>query len=206
MPRKPWVPSPDEARFFHHIYIDESSQNDHDFMVLGGIVVPLAFAQQLEEAIDQSKPNNLRGIGKDGLPREVGWKTISNGNFNRYKAIIDSYGSFGRRLEGTKNAGMMGLFYSVVDLRVHGRTFSASSRGSLAFERQMYRHCVGIAKRGKHNLWHIYPDDRPSKKTKHYELSTIMSRGMVKAGCTKVWPARRLNYRDSRDVQAIQVS
>ena len=33
-----------------------------------------------------------------------------------------------------------------------------------------------------------------------------MSRGMVKAGSTKPWPARRLNYRDSRDIQALQVS
>jgi hypothetical protein len=54
-------------------------------------------------------------------------------------------------------------------------------------------------------LWHIYPDNR-STKSKGYKLATIMSRGMVKAGSTRLWPARRLKYRDSRDVQGLQVS
>ena len=207
MPRKPWVPIPEEARFFHHIYIDESSQNDHHYMVLGGIVVPLAFARQLEEDIDNSKPPSFRGVGKDGLPREVGWKFVSNGSFDRYKKIIDTYASFGfRRVASTRNAGRICLYYSVVDLLVPGRKYTGNERGSIAFERELYFHCLSICKRDREYLWHIYPDDRSSKKAKHYVLSQIMSRGMVKGGAKRPWPARRLNYRDSRDVQAIQVS
>jgi hypothetical protein len=68
MPRRPWVPRPEEARFFHHIYIDESSQNDHDYMVLGGIVAPLAFSAQLEEDIYNAKPESFQGIGKTACP------------------------------------------------------------------------------------------------------------------------------------------
>jgi hypothetical protein len=207
MPRKPWVPRQDEAAFFHHIYIDESSQNDHDYMVLGGIVVPLAFAGQLEEELDSAKPPNWRGIGSDGFPREIGWKLVSNGSYERYKKIIDTYASFGqRRLDRVRNAGRIGLYYSVIDLNIPGRVYSGNIRGSIAFEREMYFHCLSIARRDRDHLWHIYPDDRSSKVLKEGDFSTMLSRGMVKAGAKKIWPARRLKYRDSRDVQAIQVS
>jgi hypothetical protein len=206
MPRKPWVPRPEEARFFHHIYIDESSQNDHDYMVLGGIVVPLAFAAQMEEDIYNAKPDSFRGIGKNGLPREVGWKLVSKGSFERYRKIIDAYAYFSfNQMQGLRNAGRVQMYYSVVDLRIPGRTYTGSERGSIAFERELYFHCLSIARRDKDYLWHVYPDDR-STKSKGYKLAAIMSRGMVKAGSTKRWPARRLTYRDSRDIQGIQVS
>jgi len=135
MPRKPWFPRPEEARFFHNIHIDESSQNDHDYMVLGGIVVPLAFAAQLEADIDNAKPESFRGIGKNGFPREVGWKLTSNGSFERYKKIIDAYADFAfRNMQGVLNAGKVQMFYSVVDLRLLGRTYTVGERGSIAFE------------------------------------------------------------------------
>jgi hypothetical protein len=54
-----WEPLPHEAKLFHEIYIDESSQNDHHYMVIGGIVVPRDFSAQLEEDLDQSKPSRL---------------------------------------------------------------------------------------------------------------------------------------------------
>jgi len=206
MPRKPWFPRPEEARFFHNIHIDESSQNDHDYMVLGGIVVPLAFAAQLEADIDNAKPESFRGIGKNGFPREVGWKLTSNGSFERYKKIIDAYADFAfRNMQGVLNAGKVQMFYSVVDLRLLGRTYTVGERGSIAFERELYFHCLSIARRGRDYLWHIYPDER-STKSKGYKLAHIMSRGMVKGGSTKIWPARRLIYRDSRDLQTLQVS
>jgi hypothetical protein len=135
MPRKPWVPRPEEADLFHHIYIDESSQNDHDYMVLGGIVVPLAFAAQLEDDIYNAKPENWRGIGKDGEPREVGWKLFSNGKYERYKKIVDAYANFAHnRMQFKTNVGRVQMFYSVVDLRIKGRRYTGNERGSIAFE------------------------------------------------------------------------
>jgi hypothetical protein len=206
MPRKPWVPLPEEEGLFHNIYIDESSQNDHDYMVIGGIVVPLAFSAQMEEDIYNAKPETFRGIGKNGLPREVGWKLVSNGSLGRYKKIVDAYADFSfRHLQGLRNAGMVQMFYSVVDLRIPGRRYTGGERGSIAFERELYFHCLSIGRRGRRYLWHVYPDNR-STKSKGYKLAAIMSRGMVKSGSTKAWPARRLNYKDSRNIQALQVS
>src|SRR4051812_3502620 len=96
MPRR-WEPLPHEANLFHEIYIDESSQNDHHYMVIGGIVVPRAFSPQLEDDIDNSKPGRLRGVNSKGQPREAGWKLVSNGDFHDYKRIVDTFYSFARR-------------------------------------------------------------------------------------------------------------
>jgi hypothetical protein len=206
MPRKPWVPHPDEAKFFHHIYIDESSQNDHDYMVIGGIVIPMAFAKKLEEEIENAKPPYWRGRGKKGHPREVGWKFISNGSYERYRKIVEAYADFSYRHVGsTKNAGITQMFYSVVNLNVRGRRYTGNARASIAFERELYFHCLSIDRRDRRYLWHIYPDDR-STKSKGYKLATIISRGMAKHGNHKPWPARRLSYRNSYDLQALQIS
>ena len=56
MSRQLWVPIPEEAPFFHHIYIDKSSQNDHRYMVLGGIVFLSLSLQKLEDEIYNAKP------------------------------------------------------------------------------------------------------------------------------------------------------
>jgi hypothetical protein len=131
---------------------------------------------------------------------------VSKGSFRRYKEIIDAYADFSfLRLQDVTGAGRVQMFYSVVDLRIRGRRYTGNERGSIAFERELYFHCVSISRRHNDYLWHVYPDNR-STKSKGYKLAAIMSRGMVKAGSTKLWPARRLNYRDSRDVQALQVS
>jgi hypothetical protein len=118
MPRKPWVPLGQEKHLFHEIYIDETSQNDHHYMVIGGIVAPLSLSAQLSAEIDEAKPSWLRGIDSKGHPREAGWKLISKGDFKHYAKIVDTYRTFGfRRLKGI-NAGEVGFYCSIIDLRV----------------------------------------------------------------------------------------
>src|SRR5258707_15169631 len=72
MPRH-WEPLPHEAKLFHEIYIDESSQNDHHYMVIGGVVVPRAFFAQIKKNPHQSKTNTPSGIYRKEKRREAGW-------------------------------------------------------------------------------------------------------------------------------------
>jgi hypothetical protein len=203
MPRH-WEPLPHEAKLFHEIYIDESSQNDHHYMVIGGIVVPRAFSAQLADDIDNSKPGRLRGINSKGQPREASWKFVSTGDFHDYKRIVDTYYSFAtRRMQG--HSGQFGLYCSVIDLTIPGRKYTGGERGRVGFERELYYHCLSIARRNRTYLWHVYPDER-STKTPARELGTIMSRGIAKERDKRKWAFRRVNFRNSRDVQALQVS
>src|SRR5258706_754234 len=147
MPRH-WEPLPHEAKLFHEIYIDESSQNDYHYMVIGGIVVPRAFSAQLEDDIDKSKPGRLRGINSKGHRREAGWKLVSTGDFHDYKNIVDAYFSFGsRRLQ--RQPGMCRLYCSIIDLTVPGRKYTGGERGRIGFERELYYHCLSIARRNR---------------------------------------------------------
>jgi hypothetical protein len=207
MPRKPWVPLDHEKHLFHEIYIDETSQNDHHYMVVGGIVVPLALSAQLSAEIDEAKPDRLRGFDSKGEPREAGWKLVSKGDFEHYAKIVDTYRTFGfRRLKGT-NAGEVGFYCSIVDLQVKNRKYTGGERGRIGFERELYYHCMSISRRNnRRHLFHVYPDKR-STKTPGRELGTIMCRGLAKEPADKrKWAFRRLDFRDSRDVQALQVS
>jgi hypothetical protein len=44
----PWTPLPHEADLFCNVYIDESSQTKHRYLVLGALVVPLSHADAFE--------------------------------------------------------------------------------------------------------------------------------------------------------------
>jgi len=157
-------------------------------MVIGGIVVPRDFSAQLEEDLDQSKPSRLRGIDSKGNRREAGWKFVSTGDFEHYKKIVDTCYSFGaRRLVG--QTGMWQLFCSIIDLTVPGRSYTAGERGRVRFDRELYFHCLSIARRDKRCLWHVYPDERSTKRPAR-ELGTIMSRGIAKERGHQNWAVR----------------
>src|SRR5882757_206810 len=101
MPRKPWVPLEHERELFHEIYIDETSWTDHHYMVIGGIVVPLAFSAQLAAEIEKAKPSRLKGLNSKGKLREASWTDISKNDFHDYKRIVDALYSFNSRIPTT---------------------------------------------------------------------------------------------------------
>jgi hypothetical protein len=47
MPRKSWETKEEERHRFHEVYIDETSQNGHHFLVLGGIIIPREMSAEL---------------------------------------------------------------------------------------------------------------------------------------------------------------
>src|SRR5262249_7696584 len=94
MPRKPWVPREFERHLFHEIYIDESSQGGHRFLVHGGIIIPRELYADFEADMisARTRPRNSKG-----LHREMGWSEISNGDYNEYERVLDAYFSYAYR-------------------------------------------------------------------------------------------------------------
>jgi hypothetical protein len=93
-----WTPLPHEEDLFCNVYIDESSQTDHRYFVLGGLVVPLSHAAQFEtDIIAVAKP--------DGTPRVIKWQKVNPYNVASYGKVIDAFFAFEakRRLPLTKN-------------------------------------------------------------------------------------------------------
>ena len=59
-----WEPLPHEADLFCNVYIDESSQTKHRYLVLGGLVVPLSHADAFEADIAAARDLVIAGAGE----------------------------------------------------------------------------------------------------------------------------------------------
>jgi hypothetical protein len=76
MPRKSWEPKEGERSHFHEVYIDETSQNGHHFLVLGGIIIPREMSELFEA--DMILARRRKDLNSKGLLREMGWSEVSN--------------------------------------------------------------------------------------------------------------------------------
>jgi hypothetical protein len=204
MPRKPWEPKEEERRRFHEIYIDETSQNGHHFLVLGGIIIPREISAAFEADMLSAR---RRPLNSKGLPREMAWSEVSNGDFDEYKRVLDSYFSFAvRRIE--RIPGAFKFYCSVIDTTVPGRTYTKGERGQIGFNREIYYHCLSIARRENGALgplFHVYPDERSTTQPVR-QLADMLNHSMRKEGDRRIYPFRRVQFRRSHEHQAIQIS
>jgi hypothetical protein len=199
-----WTPLPAEAKRFEEVYIDETSQTGHRYLVLGGIVLPYHHADRFEQDILDARQPRLSAevAGRETL-REIGWKTVGTGDFEHYKRVVDTYFAFAmrHRLPATDNVRFL---CSVVDTHVKGRAYSGT-RGKIGFDREIYFHCMSVARNHKGKLFHVYPDDRETDEPVE-RLRAILNYGLRKERKHHEWAFRRLKPRLSHELQALQVS
>jgi hypothetical protein len=203
MARKPWVPREHERHLFHEVYIDESSQRNHHFLVHGGIMIPRELSADFEADIIAAR---RRPLTSSGQHREMGWSEVSNGDFDEYQRVLDACFSFPkRRVQGS--TGVFGFYCSVIDTTVPGRAYAAGKRGQIGYHREIYFHCLSIARRWRKAglLFHVYPDNRSTSEPLS-ELHNILNNGIRKEGDLRDFPFRRLQFRLSHEVQALQIS
>lgn len=68
-----------------HVFVDESCQNDHHYMVLGALIVPGAYVAMAERELEAV-------LEKYGMMRsEFKWTKVSRGKCDAYKAVVDLY-------------------------------------------------------------------------------------------------------------------
>jgi hypothetical protein len=203
MPRKPWVPREFEKHLFHELYIDETSQNDHRFLVLGGIIIPRDVSAEFEADMIEARSPRLRYNSKDQL-REYGWSDVSKGDFDEYKRFLDAYFSFAfRRLQD--RSGVVRFYCSVVNTQVHGKAFSKGKRGQIGFDREIYSHCMHVGRVEKRELFHVFPDHRSTTQPVE-KLAIMLSRGIRRKGDKRDHPFRKVQFRYSHECNALQVS
>jgi hypothetical protein len=81
----PWVPLPHEADLFCNVYIDESSQTKHRYLVIGALIVPLSHSNAFEADIIAARDHTIPISRPDGTPRIIKWEKANAYNFNSYK-------------------------------------------------------------------------------------------------------------------------
>lgn len=95
------------------IYIDESSQNNHRYLVLGGIILRLTSATSLSDEIMQARLPELPA-------HEAKWTRVSKKKLAAYKRIVEVL---------FKNPNAMHFHSLVVDTTlVDHQRFNAGSR------------------------------------------------------------------------------
>ena len=170
------------------IYIDESSQSAHRYLVLGGIRI---------KKLDMDHFNGL--MARARLPElpfgEAKWTKVSRSKLDAYKRIVDIV--FG--------TGDLIHFHSlIVDTsRLDHATFNQGSR-DIGFNKEVFQLALKFAKLYPETLFHVYPDQRRTSQSPE-ELRLMLNRKCASNGDERDWPFRRCQFRDSKLTPALQL-
>jgi uncharacterized protein DUF3800 len=194
----PWEPLPHEAELFSEVYIDETSQNSHHYLVLGGIIVPRKYADQFSAAVLNARGADLPAVAANGEPSEIKWAKVSNKKLAAYKRVVNAFFAFANTMP--ISTGHLNFHSTVVDL-----TAKDGRLTELGFSKELYQLCLKFARQYPRALLHVYLDQRSTTESIS-EQKNIFNHGAHKLYHRKDWPFRRLHFRDSRDLQGLQVA
>lgn len=181
-------PQPSEIS---ELYIDETSQTKHEYLVLGGIIVHQQSVARFNELIGKARQPELP-FG------EMKWEKVSRSKLAAYKRVIDTFFNADEHCQPMD-------FHSVV---VHtpslkDKLYNSGSR-EIGFNKDVYQLCMKFGRLYKRRLFHVYPDERQTKNSPE-ELRQILNFGMRKKGDGRDWPFRRIHFQDSKKIYALQV-
>lgn len=172
------------------IYIDESSQTKHTFLVLGGIIVPTADVHNFVTGAQQSRLPEL----PEG---EAKWTKVSRTKLPAYKRLVDFFfdSQASRRCD----------FHSVVINTdgVDNKHYNDGSR-EIGFNKEVYQLANKFGRLYPF-LFHLYPDYRDTNQSPD-DLRLILNRGRKKSGDRRDWPFRRCQFRHSDKCIPLQIT
>lgn len=145
------------------IYIDESSQNNHRFLVLGGVIVPLLGTAKLSGLIMKARLPELP-------EKEVKWTKVSRAKLEAYKRIVDAL---------FDNPKLVNFHSLVVDTTQQDHLRWNEGSREIGFNKEIYQLARKFARIYKNPLFHVYPDERETNQ-KPEELRLILKTAAAK--------------------------
>lgn len=186
MPRSPPDPS-----HISDIYIDETSQNKHRYLILGGVIIHKLCVNHLDALISEARLPELP-FG------EMKWEKVSRSKLAAYKRVIDVFFRDDPLCVPME-------FHSVVvhtpDLKDH--LYNRGSR-EIGFNKEVFQLCMKFSRLYKTQLFHVYPDERNTTSSPE-ELRQILNLKLRKNRDPRDWPFRRIHFQDSKKVLALQM-
>jgi Protein of unknown function (DUF3800) len=181
---------PDPAQL-SDIYIDESSQTRHRFLVLGGIVVPTALVGAVNAEIVKCRFPELP-FG------EMKWTKVSRSKLEAYQRVVNAF----FYADALKFCDFHSL---VVDThQLDHKRFNEGSR-EIGFNKEIYQLASKFARLYPDRLFHCYPDERPTNQLPG-DLRDILNHGRRKSGDVRDWPFRRCHFRCSKQTLLLQLT
>ena len=182
------APDPSEIS---DVYVDETSQTKHEYLVLGGIIIHKPCILRFDELISNARSPELP-FG------EMKWEKVSRSKLAAYKRVVDVF------FDGDRNCQPLEFHSLVVHMpKLKDRVYNQGSR-EIGFNKEVYQLCMKFGRMYPQRLFHIYPDQRDTKNSTE-ELRSILNFGMRKKGDGRDWPFRRLHFQDSKRVYALQL-
>jgi hypothetical protein len=169
------------------IYVDESSQTKHRFLVLGAMVVPVDAAGDLTRRLQEARLPELPGS-------ELKWTKVSRGKLPAYRRTVDVFFDIAEA-----------QFHAVVvdTTKLDHHRYNKGSR-ELGFNKELYQLLMKCGRLYGGNF-HVYLDRRSTGASAE-DLRLILNRGIRKHGDPRDWPYRRLHFRESHQVDALQLT
>lgn len=173
----------------YSIFIDESSQTDNRFLVLGGVVVPSVSVVAIEEALLEARLPELP-FG------EMKWAKASRSKIEAYRRFVAKFFQF-------PDLHFHALVVDTWQLR-HG-VFNAGDR-DIGFNKEIYQLVLKCGRLYPRPIFHVFPDRRSTPHSTE-ELRTIINHGMHKKhGKAREWPVRKFQFRDSKELPLLQMA
>ncbi len=174
----------------HEIYIDESCQNGHKFMVLGGVVLEQPNIELLINDFNEIRASR-------NLNHEIKWGKISNNKLDCYKAFIDVFFNH-------MNKGLITFHSIVIDCSQLDHSKYNGGDHEIGFSKFTYLLLLRIGKECKtYQAIHTYLDNRNSNQSLN-ELKTILNSGIAKKHSMTHRPFKRVHYIDSKTSDFVQ--
>jgi hypothetical protein len=171
------------------VYVDESSQNKHRYLVLGAIVFEMPNAQRLIDLMAKARlPELPKGEAK--------WTKVSKAKLPAYKRLVDMF------FDNQEDMHFHSLF---VDTTQQDHKKYNEGDSETGFNKEIYQLANKIGQLYSLSYFHIYPDYRDTKSTPE-ELRLILCRGAAKRGDKRDWPVRRCQFRDSKTTLPLQLA
>lgn len=204
-----WVPLPEEADKFCDVFIDESSQTGHRYLVLGALVIPYTHVDQFNADIIAARNGTKIQVYKDdGTFKVMKWDKVSKYSLDAYKAAVTATVSFKRR-HNMSTLKDMGVHCVAVDTSARPLQATGEGNRDVGYDKELYFLCtVSVANRYRDKLFHLYPDRRDTAQPLK-ESMAILNHGVhkfaSKKGGSETYPFRRLKFGDPETCLGLQV-
>jgi hypothetical protein len=190
--REVMVRVPLNLDLLHDIYVDESSQTQNRYLVLGGIIVANKHVEAFCDHIQRARlPELPHG--------EMKWTKVSQSKLPAYKRVVEAV------LKPPPGPLAAVEFHSlIVDTsKIKDQLYNRGSR-EVGFNKEIYQLCRKFGRIHRGRLFYVYLDNRETTSSTH-ELRDILNRGIMIMQPAADWPYRRVHFRDSSLCQCLQV-
>ncbi len=175
----------------YDIYMDESCQNGHKFMVLGGVVIEQPNIDAITRSLAEVRE-------KRGLDREIKWGKISGAKLECYKHYLDVFFDY-------MNNGQITFHSVLIDCSQLNHAKYNGGNHEIGFSKFTYQLLLRIGKECRtYQTIHAYLDNRNTNQSLD-ELQRILNSGIAKKHQLTHRPFKRVQYVDSKICNFVQL-